>query len=127
MILMQILRARFLMTIVSSMVMLQIFNISIDPEDLNPIDEDLSINEIESCVELVLEVILDQTDAIEETDEQDEDSRKPTTSITFFSIDKFWKMEEKEFRLQPCTNSYYCVLSVPNVAPAIISPPPKTF
>jgi hypothetical protein len=121
------LRVRFLMTVVSLTVILQIFNISIDPADPNPANEDLSINDIESCVELIVEVILDQHDAIEETDDQDEESGKPTTSIIFFSIEKFWKIDENEYRLQPCTNSYYCLLSVPNFAPAIISPPPKTF
>jgi hypothetical protein len=125
--LMRILRARFLMTIISSIVMLQILNISIDPADPNLASEDLSINDIESCVELVLEVVLDKTGAIEETDDRDEDSRKPATSITFFSVEKFWKIDEKEYRSQSSTNSYYRALSVPNFAPAIISPPPKAF
>jgi hypothetical protein len=46
------------MTIVCLIVSLQLFNISFDPADTFCGPEDLSINEIESCVELVVEKVM---------------------------------------------------------------------
>jgi hypothetical protein len=123
---MQILRAKFLMTIIATIVTLQILNISFDAVDPNLGREDLSINDIESCVEFILEVVLDKTNAIEETDDQDEDSNKPTTSIVLFAISKFWMIEEKEFKTVQARNFNYSQLPIHSYSPPIIGPPPKT-
>ena len=58
---------------------LYLLNISVDPADLNPdhIPEDLSFNEQESIVEIIVEKILGYEDAITEYATQDnEDNNK---------------------------------------------------
>lgn len=52
---------------------LQVFNLSIDPPDPNPecVPEDLSINEIESVVEFILERLIGWEDAVAEHDDDD--------------------------------------------------------
>lgn len=69
------------MTFITMIVTLQLINISVDPADPGGSREDLSINEIESCVELILEVLLDKTDAIKESDDQDETACSPNTNM----------------------------------------------
>jgi hypothetical protein len=123
--LMQSLRAKFLMTIISTIVTLQILNISFDAVDPNLGREDLSINDIESCVEFILEVVLDKPNAIEETDDQDEDSSKPATSIVLFLITKVWVIEDKGFETLESRNFSYSQLSIFAYSPSIVGPPPK--
>lgn len=125
--LMQTLRTHFLMTIICSIVALQIFNISVDPADSDLGPEDLTVNDIESCVELVLEVMLDKTDAIGEVDDQDEDSSRPTNAITLFSIEKFWAIANNEFKITRSQTFQYTELSVPTFCPSILCPPPKSI
>jgi hypothetical protein len=55
-----------------------IFNMSVDTRDANPDSEpeDLSYNDMESVVEIVIEKVLGYDNAIAEHDEEDEDSDK---------------------------------------------------
>jgi hypothetical protein len=123
--LMQTLRAKFLMTITSVIVTLHVFNISFDAVDPNFGQEDLSINDIESCVEFVLEVVLDKTNAIEETDDQDEDSSKPATSIVLFLISKSWVIGDEGFETLESQIFSFSQLSIFAYSPTIVGPPPK--
>lgn len=125
--LMQTMRTRFFMTFISWMVMLQLFNISFDPADPHHGPEDLTINDIESCVEFVLEVVLGHTDAIDEVDDQDEDSGNPTNSLTLFATEKILAISKKEFEISQRVNCLYTALSVPNFCPVIICPPPRSI
>jgi hypothetical protein len=124
--LMQTFRVKFPMTIISAILTLQIFNISFDAADTNFGQEDLSVNDIESCVEFILEVVLGKTNAIEETDDLDEDSNKPTTSIVLFLITKAWVIEDQGFKIHESKNFYYPQLSILSYSPSIVGPPPKT-
>jgi hypothetical protein len=66
---------------------LQILNLSVDPPDMHPdyVPEDLSYNDMESIVEIVLEQLLDIEDAIPEQDD-DDSSRALLTKINFQSF-----------------------------------------
>lgn len=125
MLVIQALRNEFLMTVLSAIVMLQIANISIDPADPNPGSEDLSINDIESCVEFILEIVMNKFDAVKESDEQDEQSSQPNTSIIFFALDNAVHIKvhvPSEVSSSPFNyiTSFFNSLSLP-----ITSPPPK--
>jgi hypothetical protein len=121
----QFLRKKTLMTIVSMMVLLQLFNISVDPADPFCGREDLSINEIESCVELVLEIVMDQENAIEESDESDETPGNPGTNFTLFAA-----FHSILFVANPTVNikryqTIYKSSDVESLSPVITAPPPK--
>ncbi len=63
----------------------QLLNMSIDPVDVEPFGmaEDLSINDIESLVELVLEEIIGIENCVAESDERDTDSVKCKVIFSF--------------------------------------------
>lgn len=67
---------------------LYLFNISVDTTDPNPeyISEDLSINDQESLVEILVEKVLGFENAIVEYDDHDTEERtkKKNTKIDFF-------------------------------------------
>lgn len=63
-----------------------LLNISVDTKDLNPkyIAEDLSINDQESIIELILEKVLGYEDAVKEYDDNDTEDHSKKTN---FKID----------------------------------------
>lgn len=74
---------------------LYLLNICVDTADPNPehIPEDLSINDQESIVEIVLEKVLGYEDAIKEYDDYDAEDHNKKSDIkidltTHFSVDK---------------------------------------
>lgn len=73
---------------------LHLLNISVDTADPNPehIPEDLSINDQESIIEIVLEKVLGYEDAIKEYDDHDTEDHNKKTNVkidltTHFIID----------------------------------------
>jgi hypothetical protein len=121
----KILRVNAIVTTVTLIVTLQILNVSVDPVDHSYGYEDLSINEIESCLELVLEVVLKRNDAVKETDEHDGASSKPHTRIVYIFNDMIGLVRNSTFELLPARNfsdrpSTFNSLTLP-----IIAPPPK--
>ena len=70
---------------------LYFFNISIDTADPNPehIPEDLSINDQESIIEIVVEKILGYEDAIKEYDDHDPEDHNTKTNIKIDLINSF--------------------------------------
>jgi hypothetical protein len=119
-------RKRSFFTIINVMVALQLFNSSIDAADPHFGSEDLTINDIESCVELVLEVILNREDAITETEEHDASSGKPRTAVFFFAIDQGELLEEKLPEVAASHRTNLSNLPFKSLTPPILSPPPKT-
>ncbi len=61
--------------VLSLLLALHFFNLSIDPPDPHPnsVPEDLSINEMESIVELIMEGLFGLDDLIEEHDDNDDE------------------------------------------------------
>ena len=82
-----ILRNKYWQTVVSVVITIQVVNMSVDAVHPSPNFEDLTINEIETCAEFVLEVILGYDNAIKETHDHDHSSGKPSSPhILFASI-----------------------------------------
>lgn len=125
--LLKILRTKILVTITCIVVGLQIFNISFDPVDNHAGMEDLSINEIESCLELVLEIALNQENAIEETDESDEAPNKPGTSLLLFSFFKPVVLIENQIANARKQYGTFKNTQTKSLTLSIIPPPPKKF
>lgn len=80
--------------IIWGLIGLHLLNISVDSADPNPehIPEDLSINDQESIIEIVLEKVLGYEDAIKEYDDHDTEDHNKNTNVkidltTHFSID----------------------------------------
>jgi hypothetical protein len=87
MVLFQLLRHRLLKCFVLLTIAFQVMNISIDPIDSHTGAQDIAINEIESCIELVLEVFMEKQNAIEETDETDESTdQNSSNTVTCFNL-----------------------------------------
>lgn len=125
--LLKILRTKILVTITCIVVGLQIFNISFDPVDNHAGMEDLSINEIESCLELVLEIALNQENAIEETDESDEAPNKPGTSLLLFSFFKPVVLIENQIANTRKQYGTFKNTQTKSLTLSITPPPPKKF
>lgn len=108
---------------------LYLFNISVDSADFNPnyIPEDLSFNDQESIIEIVIEKILGFEDAIKEADDCDADDHcsKKSGKIDIFPIknhsSKIAKSSLQRDRQKfPCHNSY-----LTSGFQQLDSPPPK--
>jgi len=118
-----ILRSKFVRTIIAMMVAVQFINLSIDAVDPTSI-EDLSINEIESCLELVVEVVLDHGNAIAETDDNDDSTHKPSAGILLFSVSNLSLSFKSDFKILTQKKSFYS-LQFKSLCQSVTSPPPK--
>lgn len=94
---------------------LYLLNISVDSPDPNPesIPEDLSINDQESIIEIVLEKILGNENAIEEYDDNDKEDHNKKTNfkidiIAQYTVDSSIKQSFTEATKQkfPDYNTY---------------------
>ena len=118
-------RNRLLTTLVCTLVSVQVFNLSIDPVDTLYGKEDLSVNEIESCVELILEVLLDQPDAVQENDESDESPDRPGPKLTVFTISDVTTVHNNSILSIARRNYIHTVAHPESLILAIIPPPPR--
>ncbi|MFD1551039.1 hypothetical protein DNU06_04440 [Putridiphycobacter roseus] len=77
------LRNSLLINILWGVMALYLLNISVDTADLNPqsVPEDLSINDQESIVEIILEKILGYENAIEEYDDNDKEGQHKNSNV----------------------------------------------
>jgi hypothetical protein len=123
--LLSFLRSKVFRAVVSSMLMLQVINLSIDAVDPSPCKEDLTVNEIESCVEFVLEVILKKENTINETDDQDAPHHRPVSTFGFFSEKARLIVIENEFELQYSKKKLAVELQLESLTQSITSPPPR--
>lgn len=87
---MKSLREHIVFRFLCAVLALHILNISVDTPDAQPdnIRENLSINDMESIAEIVLEQVLDIDNAIPEHDESDNGKINLKTAIDFF-VPKF--------------------------------------
>ena len=118
-------RKKLFMTIVCMIVSVQLFNLSFDPADPSYGKEDLSINEIESCLELILEIVLGHHDAVKESDESDEAPDRPGSTIILFTISTSVLLEENQSIEIKSALSIIASTNLESVSLPIISPPPK--
>jgi hypothetical protein len=124
-VMMPFLRKKLFTTIVCMIVSVQLFNLSFDPADISYGKEDLSINEIESCLELILEIILGHDDAVKESDESDEATDRPGSTVTLFTISASVLLEENQNIEIKSSLPIILTTNLESVNLPIISPPPK--
>jgi hypothetical protein len=113
----------------SGLLALYLLNISVDTADPNPvhIPQDLSINDQESIVELIVEKVLGYENAIEECDDRDREdhNEKKNTKIDFLvyhyrdSKNSHLLLSEKESRFDH--HRAFLTLDFPDID----TPPPK--
>ena len=105
---------------------LQVINISIDPIDQLIGANDIAVNEIESCVEFIVEVVLDKHNAIEETDEADNTGHRSQIIILFWSTTRHVITEV--LPVAPSADNFAFVNSdFSSLTLSITSPPPKNL
>ncbi len=107
----------------------QVFNVSIDAPDAKPdyIAEDLTVNDIETVVELVLEKVLDIENAIPEQDEPDEDGGgfSVKKQIQFFAYKTFVHFVPYVFVVLSQKTFIYSDKHFDLFHPELNPPPPK--
>ena len=113
------------------MLALVVFNLSIDPPDmlknmdLDPeLEEDLSINEIESFSELVMEQAFNFENAFPETDDPDSDNVVKKVEI-FSPLEKGVSIALKFVLIEQHTSFFYEKQACLNIWPDILNPPPE--
>ncbi len=104
---------------------LQLINISINVADPSPVVEDLSINEIESCVELVVEVILGREDAISETNDHDHSTHRTTNLLQLFAGNFSLIAMQNDFSVASTKHESQYIFSCTSIDYPIVSPPPR--
>jgi hypothetical protein len=104
----------------------QLVNISINVADPSPVMEDLSVNEIESCVELVLEVFLGNDGAIKETNDQDHSTHKTVNNVQFCVTNFSNVLLENNSADILRIHDTFLVLNFKSFEQTIIAPPPRT-
>ena len=103
---------------------LYLFDISADFQQSRALEEDLSVNEIESITELVLEEIVDLEDLFDEHQEADrEPITKVSTSLVYLvpvqlRLQTAVKSSEEKFQLVEAYTFYAAPFS-------ILTPPPR--
>ncbi len=107
-----------------------ILNCSVDSPDsqLDNVSEDLSYNDMESVVEIVLEDVLDIKDAIAEHDEndtEDDNSLNFKKEIVYYHRTKVEKNTAFEFGLKITVTTDYKEQYTSQFHPEIVPPPPK--
>jgi hypothetical protein len=120
-----ILRKKIWRTIIILVVTVQIINVSIDATDPSHF-EDLTINEIESWLEFVVEIALGHENAIRETDEHDHHTtHKPGSGVNLFSSCYSSITPEKTFEIILIRSDIVPQHNFKSRHRAIVSPPPK--
>ncbi len=119
------LRNQFYSTLLTLMMATQLLNLSIDAIDPFPHFEDLSINEIESCIELVIEVVLGHENAIRETEDHDHSSCKTGNMIVLFACTRQQLAFSDDHGIEVCPVFSSMSFFIKTPVLAIISPPPR--
>jgi hypothetical protein len=119
------LRKKVYSSMLTFVVAVQLLNVSIDAVDPVPHFEDLAINEIESCIELVVEIVLGHGNAIEETDEHDQSSFKPGSGVILFAASRLMLDFDNDHVIHTTPSFVTNTSFKSSLTITIISPPPK--
>jgi hypothetical protein len=120
-----LLRNRINSTVMIVVLTIQVTNLSIDAVDPSPHAEDLTVNEIESYLELIVEVMLDHEDAIQETDDHDHSTHKPGGSVVLFLAVSAPLSMKIGFEIVGESKTSACSLQFQSVARSVTAPPPR--
>jgi len=108
---------------------LHIFNCSVDTPDPEPdsVSEDLSFNDMESVVEIILEQVFGIDNAIAEHDEPDEDANGFTIKkgLDVYNYKPFIKITAVPYKICFFNHSHYKEQFYELFHHEIASPPPK--
>lgn len=109
---------------------LHIFNCSADTRDPQPynVPEDLTYNDMESVVEIVLEQVLDINNAIPETDDTDTDGDNGLNlkkGLDFSYHQSVLKILFCNISVTVCKHAFFKEKYSEQFHPGLISPPPK--
>ncbi|MFZ9687967.1 MAG: hypothetical protein ACO3AW_08355 [Chitinophagaceae bacterium] len=108
---------------------IQILNISVDPPDghTDSIAENLTVNEMESIVEIFLEKVLNIDNAIVEQDEPDDEAGNSIskTSIDLFLISFNSAQIKKELHYSNRNNIHFSDSFYDQFTPENLTPPPQ--
>jgi hypothetical protein len=120
------LRHQFYSSLITLLMATQLLNLSIDAIDPFPHFEDIAINEIESCIELVVEVVLGHENAITETDGHEHSSCKTGNTIVLFSSLRQQHVfpDDNGVELAPSYSTERMFIKSPVLT--IFSPPPRS-
>lgn len=119
------LRKKFYSSVLTTMVAVQLLNLSIDAVDPFPHFEDLAINEIESCLELFIEIVLDHKDAIKETDDHDHAPCKTAGMVVLFPCTRPSHTFVNDNTVAKSQFFLKDLFSIKSPVLTIISPPPR--
>lgn len=123
--LLSIMRGRSLQALITSTLIIQLLNFSIDPAD-HSFSDDLSVNEIESFMELWVEIVLGNGDVLQETEESDEQKGKRDTPSNFLfnsALTEFLHSSEPH-HVQHNTSS---MVDFKSPETPITTPPPRSL
>ena len=117
-------RHRFCKSFVLLAMALQVLNMSIDPVDSLTGVQDIAINEIESCVELIVEVVLDKQNGVQETDEADDSHDRHIPQVVYYACQQAIETEIPVVVVRTKHSTLKVDAFFSPTIP-IISPPPK--
>ena len=120
-----VMRMKFVRCLTAMVLCIQLFNFSIDPAD-KPGTENLTINQIESFLELLIENILGHGNVLKETEEGDDHSGQREGSANYLVAPNFI-----EFKSMPAAgtaqyHSYHPVRFT-SLGITIKTPPPRSL
>lgn len=118
-------RIRSFRLLVSLLLIIQLFNFSIDPAD-GPGPENMNINEIESFVELLIENIMGYENILRETDEGDDQSGQREGPPTYLFNPLYLHLISRAGTSSFQYNPYHLVV-FDSLAAAIATPPPRSL
>jgi len=104
---------------------IQLINISINTGDKSHY-EDLSVNEIETCIELVVEIFLGQENAMEESGEHEHSGARPGYHLLLFAYKTDCSLAPLNPEIIAKVTSDDTVLSIQTHNKTIEPPPPWT-
>jgi hypothetical protein len=119
------LRKKVYSSVLTFVVAVQLINVSIDAADPVPHFEDLAINEIESCIELVVEIVLGHGNVIEETHEHDHSQFKPAPGVVLFVSSRVMLSFNNDHIIHTIPSFVTNTSFKNSLMITIISPPPK--
>jgi hypothetical protein len=128
---MKIIREHIAFRLLWLVLALHIFNCSVDTPDLQPdsVPEDLSYNDMESVVEIVLEQVLDINNAIAEHDENDTDEGSGGLTIKkgvdFSYYESYFTVSFSNTVRTICKDFNYIDGFTSQFHPELTPPPPK--
>ncbi len=115
---MRVLRSsNFLLQLISLVLVIMVLNVSIDPPDLLKnldndvaLEEDVSINEMESISEVVLEKVLDIDNAVPETQDEENDTYLKKVEIVHTSYSLECPLLSLDFSVLASKSSFVLIL-----------------